>query len=76
MKLIDDWKWRAPRLTSVQLSLLASVFAAIEMSMPYIAPENPNRWFALASIVVSIGAAVARIIAQPKARRDPAKIKK
>ena len=70
MQLIDDWKWRAPRLTSVQLSLLASVLGALEFALPFIAPVQPNGWFALAAVVVSLAAAVARLIAQPKATRE------
>lgn len=69
MQLIPDWKWRAPRLTSVQLSVLSAVLSAIEFGLPFMAPDKPSGWFALAAMIAALAAGIARIVAQPKARR-------
>lgn len=70
MQFIPDWKWRAPRLTSVQLAVLSAVLSAVEFALPFVAPEKPSGYFAAAAVVVSIGAALARLVQQPKARRE------
>lgn len=74
MKLIDDWKRKWPRLWSVRLSLLAAAASVAEVAM--------NLWatgtapiLVLAAAAISLGAAIARIVAQqslldtPKPRR-------
>jgi len=69
MQLIPDWKWRAPRLRSVQLAVLSAVLSAVEFALPFVAPQKPSGWFALGAMLVAIAAALARLYQQPKARR-------
>jgi len=41
------------------------VLSALEFALPYFAPSQPSGWFAVAAGCTSLGAAVARIVAQP-----------
>lgn len=65
VKLIDDWKQKFPKLWSVRLSLLAALASAIEAGFTYYAHGKPGT-FAIIAGLISLGAAVARIVAQPK----------
>lgn len=65
MKLIDGWQTKLPKLWSVRLALLAALASAVEVGFGYWANGKPS-WVAVAAVVVSLAAAVARIIAQPK----------
>lgn len=65
MPLIKDWKRKFPRLWSVRLALLAGVLSGIEAGFNlYATGSTPI--IALGAMVVSLSAAVARIVAQPK----------
>ncbi|BCP56331.1 hypothetical protein K32_49480 [Kaistia sp. 32K] len=64
MRLIDDWKRKFPKLWSVQLSILAALASAVEVGFSYWATGKPA-WIAGAAMLISLGAAGARIIAQP-----------
>lgn len=65
MNFIDDWKRQFPKLWSVRLSLLAAVASAVEVSMQlYVSGTAPL--LVVAAGMVSIGSAIARIVAQPK----------
>jgi len=70
MNLIDDWQALAPKLWSVRLALLAAAFGAIEVALPLFQTVIPPMWFGVASVLVGIGSAFARIVAQPKARES------
>ena len=65
MKFIEDWQQKFPKLWSVRLSLLAALFGAVEVVLPLFQTFVPRGTFAIVSAVVAIGAAVARVIAQP-----------
>lgn len=66
MKLLSDWKRILRKAWSVRLALLSSVLSASEFAMQYLAPEHASGAFALTAGVVSLAAAVARLVAQPK----------
>ncbi len=69
MKLIDDWKKQWPKLWSVRLALLAALASAIEVAVQgYLSGAPPL--FAIASFCTSIGAAIARIVAQPSLHHE------
>ena len=70
MQLIDDWKKLAPRLWSVRLSLLAALASGIEAGISLYLDQRP--WAAIVAGLVSVGAAIARLIAQPKLHADVA----
>lgn len=62
--LIEDWKSLWPKLWSIRLSLLAAFASAIETGMTLYAGGTPP-WMVIAAGFTSVGAAIARIIAQP-----------
>jgi hypothetical protein len=64
MKFIDDWKTQFPKLWSVRLSLLAGLAGAAETGYQiYLTGQPPL--IALSATLLSFGAAIARIVAQP-----------
>lgn len=65
MKLIDDWKKQFPRLWSVRMSLASALATGAETGMNLYANNTP-RPLVIAACIVSIAAAIFRIIAQPK----------
>lgn len=66
MKLIDDWKTVLWRSWAVRLSVISAVLSGAEFALPYLAPAKSSFGFALLAAAVSMGAAVSRIVAQPK----------
>lgn len=70
MKLVDDAARIARRAWSMRLIYASVVLGAVDVAMPYFAPEQPSRTFGLLSVVVGIGAAGARLVAQPKLRES------
>ena len=65
MRLIDGWKQKFPKLWSVRLTLLAPLLGVAELTLPLFQTFIPTMTFAIMSVIASLAAAVARIIAQP-----------
>ncbi|MBB3017729.1 ABC-type multidrug transport system permease subunit [Microvirga lupini] len=65
MQFIDDWKRQFPRLWSVRLSLLAALVSSVEAGFTYWATGKAPV-LVVAAAVISLGASVARIVAQVK----------
>lgn len=65
MELIQDAKNVLLKAWSVRLALLAAVFSAAEVALPFFAPFIPPKTMAIMAIVSSMGAAIARVVAQP-----------
>lgn len=63
MKLIENWR-KAYKLLSVKLALLSALLGSVEVAYSMWA-TGTTPVIALGAAVVSIGAAVGRIIAQP-----------
>jgi uncharacterized membrane protein len=70
MDLIEDWKRKFPKLWSVRLALLAAVLSTVEVILPMFQEFIPRGPFAIVAAVVAIGAAVARVVAQPSLHDD------
>lgn len=70
MKLIDDWQLLLRKAWSIRLNLLSALLSAAEFALPLIpdgvADAIGRGRFAAAAFAISISAAVARIVAQPK----------
>lgn len=66
MTLIDDWRNVARKAWSIRLVLLAAALGGVELALPLFMDAVPRHVFTALSILVSIGAAVARLVAQPK----------
>ena len=60
--LLDDWRRVLRRAWSIRLSLLAAAFTAAEVVVPLFGDV-------LLAFAASIGATVARIVAQPEMHR-------
>lgn len=69
MHLLPDWKRILKRAWSVRFSVLAACFTAAEIVMPVFSDILPRVVFVLLAFAASIGAAVARVIAQPEMHR-------
>lgn len=66
LKLIDDASLVLKRAWSVRLALLSAAFGAMEVALPYFQDFLPPHTMAVLAIVSSAGAAIARIVDQPK----------
>jgi len=65
MKLINDAKTVLLKAWSIRLALLAAVFSAAEVALPFFAPFVPPKTMAVLALLASTGAAIARLVAQP-----------
>lgn len=72
MTLVENWRTVLAKAWSLRLILMAGLFSGLEVAMPSIAqffePLDiiPQGTFAILSILVSAGAGMARLVAQPK----------
>lgn len=69
-RLIDDARHVWHRFWSVRLSLIAAALGAVDAALPLIAPEGRGLRFALVTAGVSLAAAVARLVSQPKLHKE------
>lgn len=70
MRLVNDWKRIAKRAWSFRLTVLAAGLAGAEMALPYVSDLFPPHLFLALSMAVTVGAAVSRVVAQPKMHDD------
>lgn len=70
MKLIDNWFTVLTRAWSARLAALAAVLGALEFALPYFAPVQPSGKFAAFAGLVSLLAALSRVVAQPVLQHD------
>jgi len=66
--LLEDWRKIARRAWSIRLSIVAAVFTAAEVVVPLFGDALPRGVFVLLAFIASIGAAVARLVAQSGVR--------
>ncbi len=69
MRLVDNAKHIWHRLWSVRLMLLVSLLSTADSCMAYYASGQPH-FIVMLSAVLSIAAAVARLVAQDSLRAD------
>ncbi len=67
--LLDDWRRVLRRAWSIRFSLLAAAFTAAEVVVPLLSDVLPRGLFVLLAFSASIGAAIARLVAQPEMHR-------
>jgi hypothetical protein len=67
--LLEDWRRIARRAWSIRLSIVAAAFTAAEVVVPLFGDVLPRGVFVLLAFIASIGATVARLVAQPEVRR-------
>ncbi len=66
MKLIADAKLIFKKSWAVRFSVLGSVFGVAEMLLPYATLLVPPRLMLILAVVACAGAAISRIVRQPK----------
>ena len=64
--LLEDWRKVARRAWSIRLSVVAAIFTAAEVVAPLFGDVLPRGLFVLLAFSASIGAAIARLVAQPE----------
>jgi hypothetical protein len=69
MQLLPNWRTILRQAWSVRFALLAACFTAAEVVVPLFSDILPRGVFVLLAFGSSIGAAVARVIAQPEMHR-------
>ena len=69
LSLLVDWRNVLRRAWSIRFSLLAAAFTAAEVVVPIFGDLLPRGLFVLLAFAASIGATVARIVAQPEMHR-------
>jgi hypothetical protein len=69
MTLIDNFRAVLMKAWSVRLALLGAMFSAAEVALPFFVPLDllPPNTMAVLALICSAGAAIARVVAQPKA---------
>jgi len=71
--LLENWRRVLRRAWSIRFSLLAAAFTAAEVVLPMLGDVMqvvmPRGVFVLLAFVASIGATLARIVAQPEMHR-------
>lgn len=71
IRLLPDARRLLARAWSVRLALLSAVLSAAEVVTSYVAPAQPSGKFAAFAGVLSLAAAVARLVAQPRTLGKP-----
>lgn len=72
MTLVNDWQGILKKAWSMRLILLAGLLSGLEAAMPAISnffqllDIIPPGTFAILSVLVSAGAGISRLVAQPK----------
>jgi len=68
MTLIEDAKTVVLKAWSIRLALLGAFFSALEVALPFFQPLDifPPTTMAALALIASAGAALARLVAQPK----------
>ena len=67
--LLGDWRKIARRAWNIRLSIVAAIFTAAEVVVPLFSDVLPRGVFVLLAFSASIGAAIARLVAQPEMHR-------
>ena len=70
MRLIEDWKHVAKHAWSIRFIVLAALMSGVEIVLPMFDDTMPRGLFAVLTLIVTVAAAVARLIPQPKMRGE------
>jgi hypothetical protein len=70
MNLLPEWKETLKKAWSVRLIVLAGLLSGCEVILPMYSESIPRGLFAILTIVVAIGAMVARVTVQKKMGND------
>lgn len=64
MKLIPNWREVLKWAWSIRLAALAAVLSGVEIALPFFAESFPRGAFAGLSFLATVGAFIARFVAQ------------
>ena len=64
--LLTNWPRVLRQAWSIRFSLLAACFTAAEVVLPFLGDLLPRGLFVLLAFAASLGATVARLVAQPR----------
>lgn len=67
--LLPDWPRILKQAWSIRLTVLAGLFSAAEVILPLFIDVLPRHLFVVLAFVAIVGAAVARLVAQPEMHR-------
>ena len=70
MELLPEWKRIARRAWSFRLTIIAALLSGAEVVLPLFIDVLPRNLFASLSFVAVVGAAVARVVAQPRMHEE------
>lgn len=70
MELLPDWKKIARRAWSFRLTIIAALLSGAEVVLPLFIDVLPRNLFASLSFVAVVGAALARVVSQPRMREE------
>ena len=68
MRLKENWRDIAGKAWSFRLGLISGLFSGLEVILPLFVDSFPRNTFAILSFITVVGAVVARLVAQPKAK--------
>lgn len=66
MRLIENWTKVLKKAWSIRLIVLAGLLSQVEVLLPMFSDSMPRGLFAGVSLLVTVAAVVARVVAQPK----------
>ena len=70
MRLIEDWRHVLKHAWSIRFIVLAALLSGVEIVLPMFDDALPRGVFAVLTLLVTVAAAVARLIPQPKMRGE------
>ena len=70
MRLIEDWRHVLKHAWSIRFVVLAALLSGVEIVLPMFNDALPRGVFAVLTLLVTVAAAVARLVPQPKMRGE------
>ena len=70
MRLIEDWKHVLKHAWSIRFIVLAALLSGVEVVLPMFDDTMPRGLFAVLTLIITVAAAVARLVTQQKMRGD------
>ena len=67
--LLPDWPRILQKAWSIRLTVLAGIFSSAEVILPLFVDVLPRHLFIVLAFIAIVGAAVARLVAQPEMHR-------
>ena len=70
MRLIEDWRHVLKHAWSIRFIVLAALLSGVEIVLPMFNDALPRGVFAVLTLLVTVAAAVARLVPQPRMRGE------